>query len=186
MFFKDVIGQEEVKKAMTANCRSGRISHAQLLAGNKGSGGLPLAVAYARYVLCAKRQEDDACGNCPSCLKINNLSHPDLHFSFPFPIKENNITSDSFLTEWRTQFLSEPYFDILHWQQRTEEGAKRPIISVAEGANIMHKINNLSSSLKIGFRPLISRELRLTLLKMYRDTLKKRWEVNGCLLADCF
>jgi hypothetical protein len=45
---------------------------------------------------------------------------------------------------------------------------------------------NLSSSLNNGFRPQIGIALGLTLLKMYRDALKKRWEVNGCLLVDCF
>jgi DNA polymerase III subunit delta' len=141
MLFKEVIGQDMVKEVMASNIKSGRVSHAQLFAGNKGAGGVPLAVAYARYVLCVNRQEQDACGTCPSCLKINNLSHPDLHFSFPYPLIESNITSDTFLTEWRTQFLSEPYFDMTHWLQRLDEGTKKPIIPVAEGESIMHKMS---------------------------------------------
>jgi DNA polymerase III subunit delta' len=153
VLFKDVIGQYDVKKVMAANIKSGRVSHAQLFAGNKGSGGLPLAVAYARYVLCSDRQEQDACGLCPSCLKINNLSHPDLHFSFPYPLKESNSTSNSFLSEWRTQFLTEPYFDMTHWQQRLDEGTKKPIIPVAEGESIMHKMS--LKSYEGGFKILI-------------------------------
>ena len=43
---------------------------------------------------------------------------------------------------------------------------------------------NLSSIIKIGFRPLINNELLITLLKMYRDTLRKCYEVNRCLSAE--
>jgi DNA polymerase-3 subunit delta' len=141
MLFSEVIGQDEVKNVMASNVKIGRISHAQLFVGNKGAGGLPLAIAYARYVLCGNRLEHDACGTCPSCLKINNLSHPDLHFSFPFPLTENKVTSDTFLSEWRTQLLTEPYFDLTHWQKRLDAGAKKPIIPVAEGESIIHKMS---------------------------------------------
>ena len=44
--------------------------------------------------------------------------------------------------------------------------------------------NNLSSIIKIGFRPLRNNELLITLLKMYRDTLIKGYEVNRCLSAE--
>ena len=43
---------------------------------------------------------------------------------------------------------------------------------------------NLSSIIKIGFRPLRKNELLITLLKMYRDTLRKGYEVNRCLSAE--
>ena len=43
---------------------------------------------------------------------------------------------------------------------------------------------NLSSIIKIGFRPLRNNELLITLLKMYRDTLRKGYEVNRCLSAE--
>ena len=40
------------------------------------------------------------------------------------------------------------------------------------------------SSDKIEFRPLRNNELLITLLKMYRDTLRKGYEVNRCLSAE--
>ena len=48
----------------------------------------------------------------------------------------------------------------------------------------MDEFNNLSSIIKIGFRPLRNNELLITLLKMYRDTLRKGYEVNRCLSAE--
>jgi hypothetical protein len=43
---------------------------------------------------------------------------------------------------------------------------------------------NLSSIIKIGFRPLRNNELRITLLKIYRDKFRKGYEVNRCLSAE--
>ena len=50
MLFKDVIGQEEAKQRLIAEVKEGRIPHAQLICGPEGTGKLPLAIAYARYI----------------------------------------------------------------------------------------------------------------------------------------
>jgi DNA polymerase-3 subunit delta' len=50
MAFSRVIGQEEVKRHLVELLRSGRLSHALLFLGQEGSGGLPLAIAFAQYV----------------------------------------------------------------------------------------------------------------------------------------
>ena len=52
MFFKDIVGQEEVKTQLRHQLESGRIPHAQLFAGPAGTGKLPMAVAFARYLVC--------------------------------------------------------------------------------------------------------------------------------------
>lgn len=83
MFFRDVIGQEEIKRRLIQEVREGRIPHAQLICGPEGVGKMPLAIAYARYISCTNRGETDACGVCPSCVKFNKLVHPDVHFVFP-------------------------------------------------------------------------------------------------------
>ena len=83
MFFRDVIGQEEIKQRLIQEVSEGRIPHAQLICGPEGVGKMPLAIAYARYISCTNRGETDACGACPSCVKFNKLVHPDVHFVFP-------------------------------------------------------------------------------------------------------
>ena len=83
MFFRDVIGQEEIKQRLIQEVNEGRIPHAQLICGPEGVGKMPLAIAYARYISCTNRGETDACGTCPSCVKFNKLVHPDVHFVFP-------------------------------------------------------------------------------------------------------
>ena len=46
MFFRDVIGQEEIKQRLIQEVSEGRIPHAQLICGPEGVGKMPLAIAY--------------------------------------------------------------------------------------------------------------------------------------------
>ena len=50
MLFKDIVGQEELKKQLTETARKGTVAHAQLFCGQPGAGAFPLALAYARYL----------------------------------------------------------------------------------------------------------------------------------------
>ena len=83
MLFADIIGQEKIKKRLIQTVRDNRVSHAQLFLGPEGSGKLALAIAYAQYVNCENKQNDDSCRTCASCLKYEKLIHPDLHFVYP-------------------------------------------------------------------------------------------------------
>ena len=114
MFFKDVIGQEEAKQRLIAEVKEGRIPHAQLICGPEGTGKLPLAIAYARYICCENRGEHDACGVCPSCTKFNKLAHPDFHFVFPVIKKKagKDTVCDDFISEWRQFVMNNPYLTL--------------------------------------------------------------------------
>ena len=73
MFFRDVIGQEEIKQRLIQEVNEGRIPHAQLICGPEGVGKMPLAIAYARYISCTNRGETDACGTCQMCIRDRNI-----------------------------------------------------------------------------------------------------------------
>ena len=88
MLFKDVPGADAVKNRLIQSVHNGKISHAQLFFGPEEAPKLPLALAFAQYLQCENRQQDDACGVCPSCQKHAKLAHPDLHLIFP------NCTTD--------------------------------------------------------------------------------------------
>ncbi|MFZ1332614.1 MAG: DNA polymerase III subunit delta', partial [Flavobacteriales bacterium] len=62
MLFSKVIGHATLKAKLIGNIREGRVAHAQLFLGPRGSGNLPLALAYAQYILCANPGAADACG----------------------------------------------------------------------------------------------------------------------------
>lgn len=54
MSFAQVIGQTAVKQHLTELLQHNRLSHALLFLGKEGSGALPLALAFAQYVVCEK------------------------------------------------------------------------------------------------------------------------------------
>ena len=115
MLFKEIIGNNSVKKQLIEAINNNRISHAQLFSGKSGSAKLALALAYAQFLNCENKSAVDSCGNCSSCLKFNNLSHPDLHLIVPV-LKINNIkspVSDHFIGQWR-DFIAYNYYGSLN------------------------------------------------------------------------
>ena len=62
MNFAQVIGQYYTKESLIQSVQKGRISHAQLFLGKTGWGGLPLALAYAKYISCLNVTKTDSCG----------------------------------------------------------------------------------------------------------------------------
>ena len=77
MYFTDIPGLEETKNKLRKSIVENKIAHAQLFYGKEGCAKLPLAIAYARYLNCEKRENTDSCGHCMSCVKYEKLSHPD-------------------------------------------------------------------------------------------------------------
>lgn len=143
MYFKDIIGQEEAKLRLVQEVAEGRVAHARLLCGPEGCGKLPLAVAYARYLCCTDRKDGDACGKCPSCVKMDKLAHPDIHFVFP--VKSSTIVSDDYIREWRNLLLQTPYFSFNQWMEAMGVENQQPIIGVKESDEITRKLTLKSS-----------------------------------------
>ncbi|MDR0420875.1 MAG: DNA polymerase III subunit delta [Prevotellaceae bacterium] len=120
MLFKEITGQYELKQQLIQTVKDKRISHAQLFVGTEGSGNLALAIAYAQYISCQNKQDDDSCGCCKSCIKFQKLVHPDLHFAFPVNTTskvKKDATSDHFITEWRKLIIDFPYFSEFMWYE---------------------------------------------------------------------
>ena len=147
MFFREVIEQEEVKKKFLLEVKENRIPHAQLICGPEGVGKLPLAIAYARYLLCPNHTEEDACGICPSCVKMNKLAHPDLHFVFPIVKKKNQreIVCDDYIKDWRNFVLNNPYFNLNHWLKEMNAENAQAMIYTKESDEILRKLSLKSS-----------------------------------------
>src|SRR5687767_14461306 len=134
MLFKEVIGQEAAKKRFIQAVNDGRVSHAQLIFGPTGSGGLPLALAFAQYITCENPLEDDSCGKCPSCIKNAKMAHPDVHYSFPVAIvrKITKPKSSDFTEDFRQAVLDNPYLDHNDWGEVLETENKQLFIPVEE------------------------------------------------------
>ncbi len=112
MQFSQVIGHQELKTQLAQMIQQNRLSHALLFLGKEGTGGLPMALAFAQYITCEKnplqaarkkavsvaevslfgeepvtepdeKEFTDACGVCSACTKSAKLIHPDIHYAYP-------------------------------------------------------------------------------------------------------
>lgn len=143
MLFQDVIGQQHIKARLLASIQSHKMSHAQLFSSKPGGGGLPLALAYAQYVLCQNPDPNDSCGVCSSCLKVQKLVHPDLHFTFPVNTNESvkkDPLSDKFLELWRSVVIENPYLGYGDWISALDIENKQAIINAEECSVIREKL----------------------------------------------
>lgn len=141
MLFRDIIGQEAIKQQLRQSVREGRIPHAQLFAGMSGIGKLQLALAYAQYLNCPHRTDEDSCGECPTCRQYQNLQHPDLHFVFPIVKTDEGDTCDDFMEPWREIIIDKHYFDLEDWYKALGVETKQGMIYEKESSEILRKLS---------------------------------------------
>lgn len=143
MKFSSIVGHSELKRHLVNRAKEKRISHALLFLGQEGSGNLPMTVAFAQYLVCESPGEDDSCGKCSACIKMEKLVHPDVSFTYPVAPKEkiSKPRSVDFIGQWREQFLSNPYLKYNEWMEGLALDNKQGIISVFESADIISRLN---------------------------------------------
>ncbi|MEZ2413722.1 ATP-binding protein [Muriicola sp. E247] len=144
MLFTEILGLPHIKKHLTHSADSGRIAHAQLFVGPEGSGTLPVALAYAQYILCGNSSGENINGDEACNLKCKSFTHPDLHFAFPVSNTENiksRAVSDNFLKEWRSFLKEDPYGSLFDWYRYIGIEKKQGQIGVDEAMDIVKKLS---------------------------------------------
>lgn len=144
MLFTEILGQDHIKSHLTKSADSARIPHAQLFIGPEGSGTLPLAIAYAQYILCKNTDGDNTNGNDACNLKFRNLSHPDLHFVFPVASNsevKSHPVSANFLKHWREFVEETPYGSLFDWYKKIDIQNKQGQIGVDEALEIVKSLS---------------------------------------------
>ena len=151
MLFNQIIGQEHIKNHLQTSAKNGRIPHAQLFVGKEGSGTLPVAIAYAQFLLSHFSDNPTA-----SELKVAKLQHPDLHFAFPVTTNDSikkHPVSNLFLNEWRDFVSNQPYGGLFNWLQSIGVENKQGMIGVDEALEVVKKLQ--LKSYEGGFKVMI-------------------------------
>ena len=72
--FDDVVGQAHITETLKRQVATGRLSHAYLFTGTRGTGKTTCAKILARAVKCEHPVDCNHCNACPSCLGIESGS----------------------------------------------------------------------------------------------------------------
>lgn len=141
MKFSSIPGLFQTKKFLTEAVKNNHTAHAQLFTGGEGALNLPLALAYATYLHCQNRSDDDACGVCSACSKNLKFIHPDTHFVFPVSNVKGDKDEERFKAEitksWRSFLLEQPYGNIDDWTSFYGGEDKQALISRDESREII-------------------------------------------------
>jgi DNA polymerase-3 subunit delta' len=127
MSFKEIVGQEEVKKLLQKSIFKKRIASSYLFCGPEGIGKTLTAFTFAKALNC-KVNEGGSCttenseDSCTSCRKIDSFSHPDIHVIFPMTKKARDENKKNYLLKNND----------IHMYQKTEEIIIDDIRSIEE------------------------------------------------------
>ena len=159
MEWDKVIGQENIKQQLQEMVNKNRLSHALLFLGKEGSGALPLAIEFAKYIVCQPKSApvvEDLFGGLsalPTAIneeevnaakqRAEQLIHPDLHFSFPVITQKNGdkSTSSDFIKNWRKFIQEKPYGNVYDWLIEINAENKQGNITAEECHDILKKLS---------------------------------------------
>ena len=80
MGFSAIQGQSQALEILKQAIRHDHLAHGYIFSGPSGVGKKMTAFALAQYINCIDQDTEqiESCGKCPSCIKIDNLEHPDV------------------------------------------------------------------------------------------------------------
>lgn len=111
MNFNDIVGQEGIKTHLKNALRTGHISHAYMIQGEKESGKAMIADLFAQALVCEDDRTDELkpipCGTCRSCHQAMNRNHPDI--IYVQHEKPNVISVDEIRTQVAGDVDIKPY-----------------------------------------------------------------------------
>ena len=105
--FSDIIGQDMIKEHLINAIKTGNVSHAYIINGERFSGKEYIAKVFAMALQCENRDGIDPCGECHSCKQALSANQPDIiHLTHEKP---NVITVDDIREQINKDIVIKPY-----------------------------------------------------------------------------
>lgn len=190
MLFKDVLVEKELKLQLINLIKENRVSHAQLFLGPAGSHKFALAVAFAQYLCCENKGDEDSCGICPSCVKFDKLSHPDFHLIFPNCITKK-IKKEPDYKQFATQFKDFVFkhnylIDINDWNETLGGENKQTYINARDCSHIINQnsIRSYEGGYKIYLLWMVERLYHLAAPKLLKTLEEPESKTLFILIAE--
>lgn len=144
MQFSQIPGLTELKMHLVATFNKGKVAHAQLFSGRQGTSALPVALAYATFLMCENKGEEDSCGTCSNCVRIQRLVHPDIHLHFP-KISANESKYLKVMGEaiplFREFVIENPFGTVEDWTRKYGQENKNILISREDSRQMLRNVS---------------------------------------------
>jgi DNA polymerase-3 subunit delta' len=174
-----LVGNSHIIEFLSKNIAKGAESGSYIFYGAEDLGKTTLAAYFAKTILCQKRgKENNACGDCPSCLRFNqgaaaenkqiNFSHSDLFLVEKAEEKKNisidqirdfirQLSLSSFLNSYKIGIIKDAHFlslDAANALLKTLEEPKNKVIIILITSNLDNlPLTIISRSQILRFRP---------------------------------
>lgn len=141
MRWDDVVGYDSVKERLQKSIDEERIPHNLMFVGQRGSSGLPLALAYASAIIRKSSKNPNLVDQ-----QLERLEHPDLHFCFPLRptkgYKSEQLTSAAFMEEWKAFIQKSKGYSLEHeWLKSLSVEMMNGQIYKRQGDEIIRTMN---------------------------------------------
>lgn len=156
MQFSQIPGLTELKGQLVSAFNRGKVAHAQLFSGRQGTSALPMALAYATFLMCENKTDEDSCGTCSNCVRIQKLVHPDIHLHFP-KISANESKYEKVMGEaiplFREFVMENPFGTVEDWTRKYGQENKNILISREDSRQMLRNVS--MRSVEGGFKILL-------------------------------
>ena len=77
-YFRDIVGQDRIVTTLINQITSGRIPHAYLFCGSRGTGKTTTAKVLSRAINCLNPENGEPCGHCEACRQLESENNLDI------------------------------------------------------------------------------------------------------------
>ncbi len=188
--FSDIYGQEQMKEHMQHALKSDKVSHAYIISGENGSGKEYIAGIFAKALQCENKTEKEglteACNSCPSCIKAQAASHPDIIYITHD--KPASIGVDDIRYKLRDDVVIKPYESrykiyIIPEGEKMTPAAQNALLKTLEEPPSYIVIIILTTNINAFLPTIISRCIHLP-MKPIKDDLIKKYLMENCHVVD--
>ncbi len=185
MSFASLKGQDSAVFYLKASLKNNTLSHAYIFSGPNGVGKRLAALNFAKALNCVSTVNNEGCDKCPSCKKIDNITHPDVFILRP--IKKGGSIGIDEIRELIKNISLRPFEGrkkvyIIDGAQNLKHEAANALLKTLEEPPTPSVLILITDSLKTLFHTIVSRSQVVRFfplkLKEIKDILKKEYSID--------
>lgn len=183
--FSDIIGNEKVIEHLQNAIELGKVSHAYIFNGEKGSGKKTIASIFAKTLQC-ETGEKVACGNCTSCKQSDSGNQPDI--KWVTHEKPNIISVDDVRYQLVSDMMIKPYSSrykiyIIDEAEKMNVEAQNAILKTIEEPPAYGIIILLTSNADLFLPTILSRCIKMD-VKPVNTKLVEKYLIENCRVSS--